>query len=378
VDRESARLAAAERDQALGEQAERIARGLDDYALAAQVIMGGIDGNTRINEAMRPLLERIPVGAWLLFRYNLEGEPEAVRSFLAECVALTMVAGEGRGTPLPPLVAVDHEGGLVHRFGPGVERLPAALSYWELAQSAGRETALKVVEEDALRSGREIRNLGVSLNLAPVAELLTGENQAFLETRSYGSDPVFTAAAAAAFVRGMGAAGVASAAKHFPGNTGVDPHTGRAVLISGREQLNRLVEPFAELLRTQPPAFIMISHVLVPARDGERNASLSPLVMGDWLRGELGFRGVILADDFSMAAAAASGLGPGDSAVAALNAGADMVMAWPVDLAAIHRAVRTALAEGRLRRERLEDAAARIIREKIRFGLVEEHSPEEG
>jgi beta-N-acetylhexosaminidase len=302
----------------------------------------------------------------MLFRYNLGGEKGAVRAFLAECTALTVAAGAG----VPPFAAVDHEGGLVHRFGPGVGRLPAALSYWELAQSAGKAAALKKLEEDARRSAGEIRDLGINLNLAPVAEVLSAENGAFLETRSYGPDPAFAAAASAAFIRGMAAGGIACAAKHFPGNSGADPHTGRTVLTADREGLDRLVWPFAEILRTQAPAFIMVSHALVPALDKERSASLSPRIMGGWLREELGFEGVILADDFSMASAAGAGLGPGEAAVAALNAGADMVMVWPVNLNAVHRAILAALDNGRLSRERLRDAAARIIREKMRFGLM--------
>jgi beta-N-acetylhexosaminidase len=362
--------APAARENAPRERAEAVVREMEDSALAAQVIMGGIDGNTRLRENMRPLLERIPLGAYMLFRYNLGGEKEAVRSFLAGCVALTMAAA-GKGPAVPPFVAADHEGGLVHRFGPGVERLPPPLSYWEGAGSAGREAALRAVEEDALRSGREIRGLGVNLNLAPVAELLSPENRPFLESRSYGPDGEFTEAAAAAFVRGMRAAGVACAAKHFPGNTGADPHTGRTVLGADRESLDRMAAPFAGLIRREAPSFMMVSHALIPARDGERNASLSPRVMGDWLRGELGFRGVILADDFSMAAVAGRGIGPGDAAVEALAAGADMVMVWPADLAGVHRSILAALEAGRLGRERLRDAAARIVAEKIRFGLME-------
>jgi beta-N-acetylhexosaminidase len=132
-----------------------------------------------------------------------------------------------------------------------------------------------------------------------------------------------------------------------------------------------MVEPFAELIRAGPPSGIMVSHAVVPAWDGERNASLSAEVMGGRLRGELGFKGIVLGDDFSMGALAGSGFRPEEAAVEALIAGADMVMAWPLNLRSIHGSILQALEAGRLSRNRLEEAAARIIAEKLRYGLVE-------
>jgi beta-glucosidase-like glycosyl hydrolase len=127
----------------------------------------------------------------------------------------------------------------------------------------------------------------------------------------------------------------------------------------------------AALIRSGIPA-LMVSHVLVPARDPMPNriASLSPVVIGEWLRSELGFTGIVVADDFSMGAAAVSLFNPEEAAVAALNAGVDMVMTWPANLAAIHAAILAALREERLSRDRRLEAAERIIYEKIRRGII--------
>jgi beta-N-acetylhexosaminidase len=95
---------------------------------------------------------------------------------------------------------------------------------------------------------------------------------------------------------------------------------------------------------------------------------MSAPVIQNWLRGELGFRGIILADDFSMGAAAS--IEPGEAVVRALIAGVDMVMTWPMNIGEIHRAILRALETGRLSRERLLESATRIIAEKIRLGLV--------
>jgi beta-N-acetylhexosaminidase len=114
---------------------------------------------------------------------------------------------------------------------------------------------------------------------------------------------------------------------------------------------------------------VMVSHVLVSAWDSERSASLSSAVIGAWLRKDLGFTGVVLADDFAMGAVSSS-RDPAEAVVEALNAGVDMVMAWPLNINAIHAAILAALREGRLPRKRLEDAATRIIYEKIRLGII--------
>jgi beta-N-acetylhexosaminidase len=349
-------------------QAELLATSLDDRLLAAQVIMAGMDNKNYLSGDMKLILREIPPGAIVFFKYNLNTGKDEVRSFLKDCSELTFAV-----SGLTPFLAVDHEGGLVHRFGPEVEKLPAAASFLELAGEEGREAVLDFMEESVHLSAVEIRDLGITMNLAPVAEVLRDDNRAFLETRSYGPDPDFTEAAAAAFVRGMDAAGVACVVKHFPGNSGDDPHSGTAILTADRAALDEMVKPFAGVIRSARPAALMVSHVTVPALDPGRNASLSPAVIG-WIR-ELGFPGIILADDFSMGAVASTGLSPEDAAVEALNAGADMIMTWPRSTAAVYGAILNALEEGRLSRQRLREAVEHILAEKIRYGIM---GPETG
>jgi beta-N-acetylhexosaminidase len=350
------------------ERAFNLAFSLDDRSLAAQVLMAGVDGNGRPSEPMRALLETIPVGALVFFKHNLDTEPERIAPFIGECVRLVLAAA-GAGEGIPPFTAVDHEGGRIHRFGPGVQRLPPAASFWDLAQREGRNSALAALAESAFRSGTELRGLGITMNLAPVAEVLNGENRSFLGDRSYGPDADFVEAAAAAFIQGMERAGIACVVKHFPGNSAADPHRERTVLTGDRESLSALVRPFAGLVRRVKVPALMVCHALVPAWDAERAASLSPSVIRDRIRGDLAFTGILLADDFSMGAAGSAGAPA--VAVEAINAGVDMIMVWPADLAAVHRALLSALGEGRVSRERLQAAAAGILLEKIRRGMVQ-------
>jgi beta-N-acetylhexosaminidase len=269
-----------------------------------------------------------------------------------------------------PFVTVDHEGGLVNRFRPGATNLPPAASYWEAAQGGGRESAVAQINTDSFNAGTAINGLGINLNLAPVAEYLNTDNGSFLEGRSYGPDPDFTAKAAAAFIAGMEQAGILCAVKHFPGSAGADPHHFPAGLYGDRAALAQLVSPFATLIRGGHARAIMVSHSAVPAWDDVNIASLSPQVMGGWLRGELGFTGIIISDDFSMAAGSRDNANPATQAVRSLAAGADMVLVWPPDLRRTHRAILAALANGSLPRERLQEAATRIIFEKLRMNLL--------
>jgi beta-N-acetylhexosaminidase len=359
-------------EAALRERAAAIADSLDDRRLASQVIMTGIDGKRRLSADMKRILEQCPPGAIMLFKYNLDTSKNEVTNFLNECRSVITAASSASGMDgggVPPLIAVDHEGGPVHRFGPGVARLPAAASWGERAAATGREDALAALEEASFQSGLEIRSLGITLNLAPVAEVLNNDNRYFLGERSFGADPQFTAAAAAAFIRGMERAGIGCTVKHFPGNTGTDPHEASAVLGGSRESLAKMASPFAALIKNQKPSAVMVSHVLIPAWDSENIGSLSRAVIEDWLRGELGFTGIVLADDFSMAASS-SRLNPEVAAVRSLAAGTDMVMAWPLNIRQIHAAIMSALQNGALSRDRLREAAARIILEKLRLDLA--------
>ena len=366
----------------------RIADAFTDPQLAAAVIISGVDGKGRLTPDMRLLLTECPAGGIMLFRYNLDTDNDAIRKLINEGVTLIASgasvelhpagepAGEKTVIAVPSFVSVDHEGGTVKRFRPGVAALPPASSYWETAQDKGRNAAVTKIAADSYSAGKAIGDLGINLNFAPVAEYLNKNNSDFLEDRSYGPDPAFAADAAAAFIAGMELANVLCAVKHFPGSAGVDPHLFPSVLREDRAALAELTAPFESLIRSGRARAIMVSHSAVPAVDDTNIASLSLAVMDGWLRRDLGFKGIIICDDFSMAAVSDQSarnenrLRPETAAVRSLAAGADMVLVWQPDLRRTHKEIQAALDDGRLSRERLRITAARIIREKIRLGLI--------
>jgi beta-N-acetylhexosaminidase len=358
-------------------RATAIASSLDNRLLAAQSLICGIDGKGKLPPHMKLLLTECPAGGVILFRYNLDTRNEEIYNLIEQTASL--IRDE---SGLSPFIAMDHEGGSVNRFMPGTASLPAAISYWEATGEDRREVMEKLqkIEADSFKTGREMKMLGINLNLAPVAEYLTAENRGFLGNRSYGPDRVFTTEAAAAFIRGMERAGVTCVVKHFPGSAGPDPHFSPSVLKGDKAALDELVSPFAALINRGARA-VMVAHTSVPAMD-VKIASLSNVIMENWLRGELGFKGIIICDDFSMAAASGRSTKESftteEAAIQSIAAGADMVLVWPPDIRRTHRALVSALEDGRLSRERLLESTGRVIYEKIKMGLVTEefyHEP---
>jgi beta-N-acetylhexosaminidase len=347
------------------QEAARIAASLADEQLAGQCLLAGLDNRPFLTGAIKSLLRETQAGAAMLFSYNLSGTNDEIRVFLSELSEfVTDLCG------IPPFIAVDHEGGLVQRFGPELMKLPPPASFWEMAQTQGEHIALAAVENFARISGEDLRSLGITLNLAPVAEILSTENKAFLETRSYGPDPDFVEKAASAFIRAMDAAGIACAVKHFPGNSADDPHFGTSVIRADQDELDLMVRPFRNIISAVRPSAVMVAHSIVPALDPHKNASLSHNVISAWLREEIGFNGIVLADDFAMRAIAANNVSLEEAVVEALNAGVDMVMCWPSNITLIHNTILLAVQDGRLKRDRLLDAAERVLAEKLRYGLV--------
>ena len=368
---------AGEKKRAVYDLAVRIASALDDRQLAGQVIISGIDGRGQLTQDMRILLTECPAGGIMLFRYNLDAANDAIRDLINENVTLiesgaAVELPEKTVTAVTPFIAVDHEGETVNRFRKGVSYLPNASSYWEMSGDKGVNAAFAQITADSYYAGKVIKDLGVNLNFAPVAEYLNENNSVFLQERSYGSDPAFVADASAAFIAGMELAGLLCAVKHFPGSAGSDPHFFPSVLSGDRTALAELIAPFESLIRDGCVRAVMVAHTSVPERDSANIASLSPAVMDEWLRQELGFGGIIICDDFSMEAAGntAENLRPQTAAVRSLAAGADMVLVWPPDLRRTHREIQAALNDGRLSHERLREAASRIIFEKIQTGLI--------
>ena len=249
------------------------------------------------------------VSTIILFARNV-GDPAATSE---TCRRLREAAGR------PIVISIDQEGGACRRLIDGFTHVP---SMRELA-GLGSEA----VAEAAMATARELRAVGVDFNFAPVVDVDSNPDNPVIGERSFSNDPDLVAELGAIWIRSMQAASVAACAKHFPGHgdTSEDSHLELPRLPHDLERLRRIeLRPFVSAVDAGV-ASIMSAHVLFEAIDPERPATLSPTVLQDVLRGELGFEGLIVSDDLEMDAIV--GRMPIESAaVEAINAGVDLLL----------------------------------------------------
>jgi beta-N-acetylhexosaminidase len=317
------------------------------------VSVGGTEPDYYINKMIR---ER-NIGGVLLFGYNMKSEVQT-RSLTGALQDLSL-----RTKPSVPLfVAVDQEGGEVSS-APWVSRQPAA------ARVGARGDPAQA-REIAEQMGRELLRAGVNTDLAPVVDTGFG---AAIGTRSFGEDPELVAEMGAAAVEGFEGAGVVSAAKHFPnhGPATSDSHASLPVVDHDLKTLRSYdLPPFEAAVRAGAP-MVMVGHLLYPAIDPDRPASLSPKAIR-MLRGELGFDGVVVTDDLAMAGASGGGP-PARTAVEAVKAGADLLIisSPPERQADAYDAVVGAVESGEIPREQVEASVERVLEVKRAYTLGE-------
>ena len=321
-----------------------------------QMFVIGMSG-TEPDYYIEKMVRERNIGGVLLFGYNMESE-EQTRRLVDSLQELSM-----QTEPAVPLfVAVDHEGGEV-QSAPWVSAQPAAA---EVGERADPEETRRIAE----RIGRELRRGGVNTDLAPVVDTGFG---AAIGSRSYGDEPTLVAGMGAAAVEGFERAGIVSAAKHFPnhGAAHEDSHVGRPRIDhDARTFTQRDLPPFRAAIEAGVP-MVMVGHLVYPAIDPERPASLSPMAM-EILREELGFGGVIVTDDLAMEGAKRAGT-PAQAAVAAIKAGADLLLtSSPAEeQAAAYDAVVAAVESGEIPRGRIDAAVERIRSVKDLYPLLD-------
>lgn len=259
----------------------------------------------------------------------------------------------------PPLwVMVDQEGGSVARLGDPFTHGP------DLADLGG-------AGEDALyahgaKLGREVLAAGFNWDLAPVMDVHAMEG-GIMARRSLGADPKRVGELGAAFIRGMQQAGCLACAKHFPGlgRTTADTHKVLPTVGLSREELRAVELPPFRAAAAAGVAGVMICHAVYTALDPARPASLSPVVIQELLRGELGYEGLVISDDLEMGAVVGQ-MEPDQAAVEAYMAGNDVLLMChrpQLALAALERLTDMVMA-GDVAPALVAERARRIVRGK--------------
>jgi len=335
----------------------------DEVAQLVFVPFPGAAPHTRSREYLRflRLIRDVKVGGLILTntangRTIQHAEPYALAAFLNRVQRIAKV---------PLLVGGDFERGASMRVA-GTTVFPHAMAFGaagdpEFSRLEGQVTA------------REARALGVDWVYYPVADVNINPDNPVLNIRSFGEDPQAVAAQVAAFIEGAHADPrnyVLTTAKHFPGHgdTSVDSHLNLATIPASRERLENVeLVPFRAAIAAGTDA-VMTAHVAVPAlAPPDLPATLSPAILAGLLRGELGFKGLIITDALDMGGIV-KGFPAGDAAVRAIEAGADTLL-MPSDPEAAIRAVVAAVENGRIKRQRIEQSVVRILAAKEKVGL---------
>lgn len=264
---------------------------------------------------------------------------------------------------IPLMIGIDGEWGVAMRLK-GVNRFPWNMSFGALANE-------DLVYQTGQQIGKQANRLGIHFNFAPSIDVNVNPNNPIIGNRSYGSDPANVAAKGAAFMKGQQSMKVLASAKHFPGHgdTDQDSHKTLPLISANKADLEKFhVAPFRELIRQGVQA-VMVAHLNVPALEPDQNtpSTLSKRIITDYLKGELGFKGIVITDALNMDGVAKK-YAPGEVDYCAFNAGNDLLL-FSQGVKLGKQKIIAAIEKGEITEERLAESVKKILMAKYLVGL---------
>ena len=320
----------------------------------------GVGTVTQAGTATQEAVNAYPVGGVIYFSQNLQ-DPDQTRTMLENTQRYAM-----ERTGIPIFLSVDEEGGQVARVGSnpafGVEKIGNM-------SDVGSRGDTQEAYEIGSTIGTYLSDLGFNMDAAPDTDVLTNPENQVVKYRSFGSDPELVARMAAAELKGLNDQGIIGMYKHFPGHGGTtaDSHEGYAYVDDTLGELKSgAFIPFQDGIDNGIQV-IMVSHISCPNVTGDNTpATLSEMMITDILRGEMGFDGMVITDALNMGAITAQ-YSSSEAAVAALNAGADMLL-MPEDFQSAYKGVLSAVESGTVSEERIDESVRRILEVKVPLG----------
>lgn len=320
----------------------------------------GIGVAIQAGDTTKQMLEQYPVGGLIYFSQNIE-TPDQITS---------MIENSQSYSRIPLFIGIDEEGGtLVARIANNpnfnVEKFP---NMKEIGATGDPTQAFYV----GSTIGSYLHSYGFNMDFAPDADLLTNPNNSVIGERSFGSDPTLVGTMTAQAVKGFQQENVSAVIKHFPGHgdTKEDSHTEAAIVTKTLDEL-RMAEfiPFQSGIEAGVDG-VMVGHLQVPQVTGtDTPATLSPIIITDILRNELGFQGLVITDSLSMGAITQY-YSSDEAAVLALQAGTDILL-MPEDFPLAYQGVLNAVSSGTLSEERIDESVKRILTVKYNRGIIE-------
>ena len=317
---------------------------------------------TSMTKEMKENLARFQPGGVIFFSFNIENREQTS----------TFIDDMQKCVKIPLFIGVDEEGGMVARIGNNKDMGTTAFPTMKIIGDSGSPEEARNVGETI---GKEISELGFNLDFAPVADVMTNEANEEIGERSFGSDPKLVSDLVVEVVKGLQKYDVCATLKHFPGqgSSGEDTHKGYVgldVTIDNLRETDFL--PFRSGIEAGAD-FAMTSHVSVSQVTGnDLPSSLSDIVVNDILRDELQFENVIITDAMNMKSITKF-YDANEAAKLAFQAGNDMIL-MPDDFALAVEGILDAVNEGDIEEEEIDQAVMRILKVKIKRGIIPEDS----
>lgn len=317
----------------------------------------GVGTVVQAGTSTKNAIDQYPVGGLIYFSQNLQ-DPGQTRTMLANT---QQYAKERTGFPI--FLSVDEEGGQVARVGSnpafGVEKIGNM-------SDVGSRGDTQEAYEVGSTIGAYLSDLGFNMDAAPDTDVLTNPDNQVVKYRSFSSDPQLVTEMAASELRGLNEQGIIGMYKHFPGHGGTtdDSHEGYAYVDDTLEELKSgAFVPFQDGIDNGIQV-IMVSHISCPNVTGDNTpATLSKMMITDILRNDMGFDGMVITDAMNMGAITAR-YSSSEAAVAALNAGVDMLL-MPEDFQSAYQGVLGAVKDGTVSEERIDESVRRILELKL-------------
>ena len=301
-----------------------------------------------VNKTILAVNKDYPVGGMILYAHNIVDE-EQLGEFIAEIRTLN-------GSPL---LAIDEEGGRIARIANNENfDVPKYESMAAIAESGDPNEAYKA----AFTIGSYVKKYGFDIDYAPVADVNTNPENIIIGARAFSDDPETAAEFVVSYLNGLDSAGVIGTLKHFPGHGDVktDTHSGYAETNkTWEEMLECEMIPFKAGIEAGAQ-MIMTAHIAAPKVTGDDlPATLSSVILQDKLRGELGFKGIIVTDAMDMGAITTQ-FGNAEAAIKSIQAGVDVVLCSK-DFTQVFDAVVNAVEKGNIKETRIDESVKRIL-----------------
>lgn len=320
-----------------------------------QLLFFGFEG-TVLDGQSTEVIEKYKPGGLIVMGENVKSASQLL------ALVNTMKAESSKGR-IPAFISVDEEGGRVSRMPPELKDIPPALTVGKTGSSDISYSVGGVIAE-------ELKAFGFNMDFAPVLDIWSNPKNTVIGDRALGTDADTVGRLGVQVMKGISSKGIIPVVKHFPGHgdTTADSHLELPVSDSSLERLKSFeLKPFAEAVGNGADA-VMVAHILLPKVDSKYPASLSKTFITDILRKQMGFSGVVITDDLTMAAISKN-YGLAEAAVISFKAGSDLILVvhgydYEVTVA---KALKNAVESGEISTDRLDESVYRILKLKEKY-----------